>query len=1053
MAASVAAVVGTEATTSPAHAESTDGALTVRVIRDMGANGTWDPVIDLTLAGVQVTITDESGASVKLTTDADGEVTLPAGDTRLAGGKYRVDVANPDSSYYAPAFASAGDPATTPSATDLSPNEEFVDVSNGASVTVTTGFWHAHDYCQSNPKVANACQPGMFNAGDPNNVTTSARDTLFLTDYNDSDYESIAKSAADPATGVGTGSVFGVAYNRLTKQIFSAAYAKRNVAYGDAGPGGVYITDPTTKVTKVFTVVPDAGTTAHETTTTANGGHEDLDFRKVVGKESLGAIVMSDDDKSLFVMNLNDKTVYDYDATGDSATSATSTIDVSTSPCPAGTTANDWRPSGLGENDGTLYVGGVCTGEDEATDMTNNRPATMRAIVLAYDESTGASKGVVLDQPLSTYLRAQAGASFSCATGVSNAYSPWLAWNDDMWCSGAGQNAPAQPMLSKILVEANGDLDLDFRDRDADQNGVNLYAMTVGNPNPTRQQVITAGALDRACLDTTTDMYVMDVNGGCGITSPDANGVGVPFYNQQGATPHGNPVFAGMTRSRAEQGLISDQMDAGGPVNQNGLTVFSNETGADLASQTVVQANGPTMNGFVKGAGLADMDVLCNLAPIQIGNRVWYNDAGDGTQNAAEKPVAGATVNLYDKSGNLVASTKTNDQGEYYFDSLTTTGLDYNTDYVVKMDNPDDYKAGGPLDSAKWGVTKLGSGDDGNKATAGADGYPQIPLTTGNPGADVQTYDFGFTPKPAIHIVKYDGRLAGPTGGPLVHDGNPSSPTVYQAGANGTTGAQPVTMIVTNTGTAALGNVAVTDRTLQAPAMTGLTCDFSALGGPRSGTTWGGVFQPGDSFPCTGSIDLTAGDVHADQASVSAVQVDPITGRPTTGAPTVSDADSYYAKTGYESKIVITKRDKKSGDEADTKHQAMKFKPGKARKIDMPATNVGTSPISQVVISDKDLRGPAVKNLRCTFPDGTKVKANKKGVVRWAASFGANPHTWNPGVTFHCTAKLKLAAGAKLHGDRVKVQGVDPAGHHLASKNRFYAKVRKPLPGVPNTGA
>jgi hypothetical protein len=1049
MVASLAAVIGTGVTGNSASAASGDGALTVQVVRDMGANGKWDPLIDLPLAGVAVTVTDHNGNSVALTTDASGVATLPAGNTQLTGGKYRVSVANPDADYYTPAFAANNDPSTTPSATDLSPNQEYVDLSDG-DVDMATGFWHARDYCQSNPQVANACQPGIFNHAEQgaSGVETSPRDTVFLTNYNNSDYEQIAKSAAE-GTNVGTGSVFGIAYNRLTKKVYSAAYAKRNVDYGDAGPGGIYITDPTTKETKVFTTVPNAGTTLHDLTPISGGGEEDLEFRKAVGKESLGTIVMSDDYKTLFVMNMNDKHVYAYDATNDTAAAPIRTIDVSANVCGVGTVDGDWRPTGLGENDGVLYVGGVCTGESEATSTADNRPDSMKVVVMAFDENTGASQGVVLDQPLTNYLRPLAGASYSCTDSTSG-YSPWLAWSDDLWCNSASQDASPQPMLLKMLVEANGDLVLNFRDRSADQFGPYLLAKTVGSASSTSEYVITSGWLNLACFDSTSNTYVMDVQGGCGVASPDSNGVGITFYNQQGG-PHSTATFAGMTRSRAEEGLISDQMDAGGPVFTNGLTAFRQNTGGQTAWQTIGAANGPTMNGFSKGAGLADMDVLCDLAPIQIGNRVWYNEAADGIERAAEAPVVGATVNLYDSLGNLVATTVTNDRGEYYFDSIND-GLDYNTDYVVKMDNPADYEEGGPLDSAKWDLTKLGSGANGNKASAGPDGFPQIALTTGDPGETNHSYDIGFAPKPGIHIVKYDGRLEGPVGGSLAHNNNADNPTVYEAGPDGKTGPQPIAMIVTNSGSAALGNVNVADATLQKPAMTGLTCDFSALGGPSTGTHWGGIFQPGDSFPCTGSINLTAGNKHADEVKVTAEQVDPVNGSKVEGVPPVSDSDRYYAKTGFKSEIVITKRDKKTGTEADTAATAMQFKRGKTRTIDMPTTNVGTSPITNVQVSDKNLKGPKVKNFRCTFPDGSKAKANKKGVVRWKASFGANPKTWNPGVTFHCTANLTMKGGKTLHGDRVTVTGLDPAGARLTAKNPFFAQVSKRLALGPNTG-
>ncbi|MBM7516975.1 SdrD B-like domain-containing protein [Nocardioides nitrophenolicus] len=1019
---------------APAQAASTDDALTVRVIRDMGGNGQYDPVIDLPFAGATVTVTDAFGATANLVTDANGIATLPAGDTRLTGGKYRVDVANPDPTRFEPAVASFDDPADTPSATRLSSNQEFVDLTDG-DVAVTTGFWRPRDYCQSNPQVANACQPGMFNHADSDSVDTSPRDTLFLKNYTSVSYEDIAQSETTSEAGTGTGTVYGIAYDRIRKNVFSAAYAKRNGAYGPLGAGGIYVTDPATGTTKAFATVPNAGTTPHDFTTVADGGDEDAAFAAVVGKESLGAIVMSDDYSKLFVVNMADKKVYVYDATDTSGAAVALTSFPIPQPTPACATADDWRPMGLGEDEGTLYVGGVCSGETEAT-AANPRPDSMRAVVLTFDEDTYALTGQPINKQLNTYTRA--GDGYHCMGNAG-----WYAWNTQLWCGGNGQSAVSTPMLGKIVVEANGDLDLAFRDRNGDMGGVNLERELVGGAAVYPYTQV-GGGLNKACLEGGN--YVLDVDGGCGVavTTPNASW----FYDT--TVIHPNGTFAGMTMSRAEVGLIIDEMDGGGAINTQAITVKNRGTGDTVHGQTIGEASGFGTN-YGKGQGLADMDVLCDLAPIQIGNRVWYNDAATGDQQPGELPVVGATVNLYDEQGNLVATTTTNDKGEYYFDSRDVEGLTYNSKYVIKMDNPDDYEPGAPLDPAVWQLTKSGTDEGDSKATL-VGGFPTVPVTTGDPGQNDHSFDIGFTPIPKIHVVKYDGRLAGPPGGALSHANNQASPTVYQAGSDGMTGPQPVKMIVTNNGSAALGNVVVSDQTLGQPAMTGLTCDFSALGGPATGTTWGGIFEPGDSFPCVGSVNLEAGQDHGDEIKVVADQFNPITGLKVEGAAPVTDADRYYATTGYHPEIVITKRDKKTGTEADTKKTAMTFKPGKTRKIEMPATNVGTAPVHDVTVSDKTLKGADITDFKCTFPDGTTAKANKKGVVTWKASFGANPKTWKPGVTFYCTAKLTLKANAPLHADKITIKGVGPKGEKLKDKDKFHAKTGA-VAGTPATGA
>jgi hypothetical protein len=103
------------------------------------------------------------------------------------------------------------------------------------------------------------------------------------------------------------------------------------------------------------------------------------------------------------------------------------------------------------------------------------------------------------------------------------------------------------------------------------------------------------------------------------------------------------------------------------------------------------------------------------------------------------------------------------------------------------------------------------------------------------------------------------------------------------------TTATAITMTVTNTGAEALRDVTVADETLDGPAMTGLSCDFSPLGGPASGTEWAGPFEVGASFDCTGEVPgLDAGAAHADRASITGVGVD--------SGSVVRDADDWHAR-------------------------------------------------------------------------------------------------------------------------------------------------------------
>src|SRR5690349_5534662 len=92
------------AAVAPASADAGDGTATIRVVREVNANGKWDQALEPGWAGVTVTLTDDAGRSVTGVTQADGTVKLSPG-TALSGGKYRVEVKNPDPKVYFPGAA------------------------------------------------------------------------------------------------------------------------------------------------------------------------------------------------------------------------------------------------------------------------------------------------------------------------------------------------------------------------------------------------------------------------------------------------------------------------------------------------------------------------------------------------------------------------------------------------------------------------------------------------------------------------------------------------------------------------------------------------------------------------------------------------------------------------------------------------------------------------------------------------------------------------------------------------------------------------------------
>ncbi|MBO1417529.1 hypothetical protein J0670_23330 [Streptomyces sp. FH025] len=703
--------------------------MTVRVIRAVDSSGVWTPALEPGIAGVTVTLTDDAGVGIEGVTGADGTVALAPASSNATGGKYRVQVVNPKPGVLFPAFASRQGLDGAPN--QLSSNEEFVDLSGGKNVSYTTGLWYPGDYCQKNATLVATCQPTALEGG--------AQRTLVSFPYSARGQDGVDVNVTNLATNAQTGTQFGVAWNKADKRVFSSAMAKRATVYGPGGAGAVYVTDLAQKSTTLFTTVPNAGATVHA------GGIDD-GFLDVPGKESLGGLKITEDGRDLFVVNLNDRRLYRYDATLATASAPTAVYPIPDPGCPA---AGDWRPFGLGLQDGTGYLGGVCSGE------STGQKSDLRAVVLPFDLATGAFQPAVLNQPLDYPRQSTVGGGPCDGAG----WWPWTgtypASQDGRPC-GNNTIANPEPELGEIGFETDGSMLLSFRDRFGDR------APTAPAPNSI-SNVMSGGDLNKACLANGT--YVMDTNNGCGL-SPR----GTRFFDPAWGGHH-NTAFAGIALSKVESTIATSAFDPNHTAFGYG-TSFLQRANGQPDPQFGLRLNPPgTPAPFGKGASMGDLEVLCDRAPLQIGNRVWYDPAREGIQRPGQSPVAGVTVHLYDASNTVVGTATTTARGEYYFDdSNVTGGLKPHTDYTIRLDNPADYAQGGPL--YLWVPTAHDVGPNpfvNSKGVVPPGGtYPERALTTGGPGENDHTFDFGFQRVGLLTLIKHD------------QDGNPLAGAKFQ---------------------------------------------------------------------------------------------------------------------------------------------------------------------------------------------------------------------------------------------------------------------------------
>ena len=170
-----------------------------------------------------------------------------------------------------------------------------------------------------------------------------------------------------------------------------------------------------------------------------------------------------------------------------------------------------------------------------------------------------------------------------------------------------------------------------------------------------------------------------------------------------------------------------------------GFRWFNNTTGGFTKGYTAYVTTRPN-DTFGKANGLGDVVALSDPAPIEIGNRVFRDNDGDGIQDANEPGIADVTVQLF-RGGVQVGTTTTAADGTYLFNAANVTGgVLPNTAYEVRIATGQAALAGLALALADRG------GNDAIDSDATAvGGNAVIALTTGGPRQNSHTFDAGFS--------------------------------------------------------------------------------------------------------------------------------------------------------------------------------------------------------------------------------------------------------------------------------------------------------------------
>ena len=605
--------------------------------------------------------------------------------------------------------------------------ESFIGADNGSTVTfaetVDCNYHFAinnpKDYRQEDPRVILGCFAlggAPWTPGDAGPLVNSWPYSTRVSSSNGRAVNTTQGVGATPHTLDITygelGHIWGVASHYQTQSVFFSALASPTWAAGPLGIGGIYLADYSGPNNGFV------GLSQFLDVTTLPGIDLSGDGNRF-GEYGLGAITLSEDEETLFAVNLGNKEVLVIPVGNPPVAPATiSTIAIDDPGC----TGGNWRPFALKEYRGKLYVGGVC-------DASGGAAANLQMIVQAYDlANPGAGWDIVLSEGMNWNIGRIHGGPF-----------PWVPW------SAADNIDQPQPALLDIAFDVDGSMILGFHARmrfhslDDQPTGVFLRAHKNADASFTMEFNGVSGPY-------TSDAFNHNVPA---VPGRDVGGLNTTFFYSNNCCQHGATASGGVGVVPGTGEIITGQAD---PVSYGtfGLVYHDALDGSGDFGHIL---------GSVKAAVVTDPGIMSDLPVPEIGNRVWVDEDNDGIQDPGEDGLEGVTVNLLNAAGMIIATTVSGPDGIYSFKednngnplpydtpffveipaaqaALVTTDLRYEislTDYAGNAGTSDKHDNDGTLTTSA----------DGN----GAPVY-QISLSTGGPGEAIHNTDIGLEPIP-----------------------------------------------------------------------------------------------------------------------------------------------------------------------------------------------------------------------------------------------------------------------------------------------------------------
>ena len=672
------------------------------VFQDYNTNGRLDPQ-ERTFAGTVVTAYNTSDGVVdSAVTAANGTYSLTVPD----GQEVRVEFSSlAHGSLPGPAGAHGGG---------------TVQFLTSPVCDADLAIVRPQEHCQADPRVATTCY--VRATGD------QSLPALVDVPWDISDtYPPFGQGGFHhyPATATEVGSVYGLAYQASSRSLFAGAMASAETALPPDGLGAIYRYDYDTDTVSLFIDLAAEFLAEYAIVDYSGSVADPVPINSpLVLKVGLGDIELSADQQTLWALNLADgyQELLEIPIGAPPTAPAAAAIGRHAFPLNQGDCATDTdiRPFALGVNrwdptDDKVYVGAVCSNESLSH--------SLRGYIYTWDGATWAQ---VLNFPFNYLHYGDLNQNF------------FSAWN-----SGGAD----QPVIVDIEFDGD-DLVLGIRSREGDMNHSGFTAN---------------GDLLRAC-STGPGTWALESNGTCGgVTTLGENtiqGVGGGeyyfgdaniFYDAESLTggiataPGFSEIVAGV------KGIYSAAV--------NGMSWFT-DRGDKTRDYGILSGHGDV---YGKTNGLGDLEVLCDLPPIEIGNRVWYDYDENGIQNPGEAPIANVALTLLDSTCTNVGTVTTSSEGEYYFVSAGSAraaeagaahiaavagGILSNSTYYVQVDSSN-FSGGGALENREVSAADQGAEQHDSDAEFTSCGGTRASfigavIQTGTTGGSTHQVDLGF---------------------------------------------------------------------------------------------------------------------------------------------------------------------------------------------------------------------------------------------------------------------------------------------------------------------